>query len=284
MPIRKLLAALSLACVSLALTPAIPVQAQDSGQGRRLSHCIAIADATPGIGYLHKAAWTEPAPDGAVRIHYIGHSMFLIRTEDGLSIVTDYNGDSGATDFRPDVVTMNRAHSSHWTDHVDGIPHVLRGWSEDRFGIGADHHLELGDVLIRNVTTDIRSWGTVEENGNSIFVFEAANLCIAHLGHLHQEPSDAQYAALGRVDVLMVPVDGSYTMDLRVMMRVVERLRSSVVIPMHWFGPSRLQMFLTGMSEQFDIRRVEGSEITLSLSSLSSRPTVVVLQPQPLAD
>lgn len=284
MPIRKLLAALPLACLSLALAPAIPAQAQDSGQGRRLSHCIAIADATPGIGYLHKAAWTEPAPDGAVRIHYIGHSMFLIRTEDGLSIVTDYNGDSVATDFRPDVVTMNRAHSSHWTDYVDGIPHVLRGWSEDRFGIGADHHLELGDVLIRNVTTDIRSWGTVEENGNSIFVFEAANLCVAHLGHLHQEPSDAQYAALGRVDVLMVPVDGSYTMDLRAMMRVVERLRSSVVIPMHWFGPSRLQMFLTGMSEQFDIRRVEGSEITLSLSSLPSRPTVVVLQPQPLAD
>lgn len=267
--------------MGLALVAAGPADAQ---QSRRFSHCIAIADAAPGIEYLHRAAWTDPAPEGAVRIHYVGHSMFLIRTEDGVSIVTDYNGNLGMTGFRPDVVTMNRAHSSHWTDLVEDIPHVLRGWSEDSFGVAADHHLELGEVLIRNVTSDIRSWGTVEENANSIFVFETANLCIAHLGHLHQELSDAQYAALGRVDVLMVPVDGSYTMDLNAMMRVVARLRSSVVIPMHWFGPSRLEAFLTGMSDQFLIQRVGGSELTMSLSSLPRQPTVMVLDPQPLSD
>lgn len=282
MTIRTALAILSaLVLTGLMLSVATPAEAQ---QGRRLSHCIAIADAAPGIEYLHRAAWTDPAPDGAVLIRYIGHSMFLIRTEDDLSIVTDYNGYLGPTAFRPDVVTMNRAHSSHWTDSVEGIGHVLRGWSEDQFGVGADHHIELGEVLIRNVTTDIRSWGTVEENGNSIFVFETANLCIAHLGHLHQEPSDAQYAALGRVDVLMVPVDGSYTMDLAAMMRVVERLRSSVVIPMHWFGPGRLDSFIAGMSQHFLIDRREGSEIVLSLNNLPQRPTVVVLQPRPLSD
>ncbi|MCF3974745.1 MBL fold metallo-hydrolase [Paracoccus salsus] len=280
MTIRTTIAAV-LACCGLSLLLATPADAQ---QGRRMSHCIAIADAAPGITYLHHASWTEPAPSGALRIHYIGHSMFLIRSETGVSIVTDYNGNLGPAGFRPDIVTMNRAHSSHWTDRVEGIGHVLRGWSEDQFGIAADHHLELDDVLIRNVTSDIRSWGTVEEDGNSIFVFELANLCVAHLGHLHQELNDAQYAALGRIDVLMVPVDGSYTMDLRAMMRVVARLRSAVVIPMHWFGPSRLEMFLTGMAEDFVIQRAGTSQITLSLSSLPRQPTVIVLDPQPLAE
>ncbi|MDP5305698.1 MBL fold metallo-hydrolase [Paracoccus spongiarum] len=279
MPFRTAIAAICLAC--LALLPVRPAEAQ---QPRRMSHCIAIADAAPGIEYLHRAAWTDPVPGGELRLSYLGHSMVLIQTASGLSIVTDYNGNLGATGFRPDVVTMNRAHSSHWSTDVDGIAHVLRGWSEQQFGTPADHHLTLGEVLIRNVTTDIRGPGTVEEHGNSIFVFEAEGLCVAHLGHLHQEPNDRQYAALGRVDVLMVPVDGTYTMDLGTMMRVVGRLRSSLVIPVHWFSQDRLGAFLAGMSGQFLIRRAGGSELRVSADSLPRQPTVVVLDPAPLTE
>lgn len=267
--------------IILMLCLALPMLAE--AQVRRYSHCIAIADAAPGIEYIQPAAWTDPVPARSVGIHYIGHSMFLIQSEGGVSIVTDYNGYLGPTAFRPDAVTMNRAHSSHWTDNLDGIEHVFPGWS-DQFGIGIEHHAELGDVLIRNVTSDIRSFGAVEENGNSIFVFELANLCIAHLGHLHQEPSDAQYAALGRVDVLMVPVDGSYTMNVATMSRVVSRLRSSLVLPMHWFNPGRLEQFLSGMSGEFLIERAAGSEVVVSLDSLPRQPTVLVLQPSTLMD
>ncbi len=263
----------------LACLLALPAAAQD----RRYSHCIAIAEAAPGIDYLHQASWTDPVPERSLRISDVGHSMFLIQSEGGVDIVTDYNGYLGPTAFRPDVVTMNRAHSSHWSEKLDGIEHVFRGWS-DQFGIGADHHAELGDVLIRNVTTDIRSFGAVEENGNSIFVFELANLCVAHLGHLHQEPSDAQYAALGRVDVLMVPVDGSMTMAQSVMMRVVERLHSSLVIPMHWFNDGRLEAFLAGMSGEFRVERPGISEVTVSLGTLPPQPTILVLEPQGLVE
>lgn len=261
------------------LAAAPPAKAQD----RRYSHCIAIAKAAPGIEFLHQAAWTDPVPERSLRISYVGHSMFLIQSEGGVEIVTDYNGNLGPTTFRPDAVTMNRAHSSHWSENLDGIEHVFRGWSE-QFGIGADHHAELGDVLIRNVTTDIRSFGAVEEDGNSIFVFELANLCVAHLGHLHQEPSDAQYAALGRVDVLMVPVDGSMTMAQAAMIRVVERLQSSLVIPMHWFNDGRLEAFLAGMSGEFRVERPGISEVVVSLSDLPQQPTILVLEPQALVE
>ena len=66
---------------------------------------------------------------------------------------------------------------------------------------------------MRNVSTDIRVAARrrhVEPSGNSIFVFEVAGLCIGHLGHLHHEPDAEQYAALGRLDVVMAPVDGGY--------------------------------------------------------------------------
>ncbi|WP_375687168.1 MBL fold metallo-hydrolase [Pseudooceanicola sp. LIPI14-2-Ac024] len=259
-----------------------PVAAQDAGP--RLSHCIAIADATPGVQYIHKASFRDAVPDFSARISYLGHSQFLIQTPGGLSAVTDYNGWIGSADFLPDVVTMNHAHSSHWTGAPDpAIPHVLRGWSET-FGEAADRYLDLGEMLVRNVSTDIRSMGGVEENGNSIFIFEVEGLCIGHLGHLHHEPNEEQYAALGRVDVLMAPVDGGMTLDLPTMTKVVERLKSSIVLPMHWFSGGSLNWFLDGVADEFAIVNEGDSEIMVSLRDLPSRPTVIVLQPQPLSD
>ncbi len=265
------LLALALATAVLA----VPATAQD----RRPSHCIALVQDVPGVRMIHRASFAEPLPDYTVRLRFIGHAMFLLQTPGGLSAVTDYSGFLGTADFVPTVATMNRAHSTHWTPNPDPrIPHVLPGWD---FEAGAaDHYLELDDLVVRNVPTDIRSYtGAGGENGNSIFVFETAGLCIGHVGHLHHEPTPEQYAALGRLDVVMVPVDGGFTMDVAAMMRVVKRLRSSVVIPMHWFGGSTLESFLTGMADEFAVVRTDGSDIELSLRTLPDRPTVMVLRP-----
>ncbi len=257
-----------------------------SGQeGRRPSHCIAIADAAPGLKFLHRASWSEPVPAHSVRLTYISHASFLLQTAGGLNAVTDYTGFLGATNLVPDVVTMNHAHDTHWTATPDpAIAHVLRGWGP--FGEGISHHLDLGEMLVRNVSTDIRSpWGGgVEEQGNSIFVFEVGGLCIGHLGHLHHVPNDAQFAALGRLDVVMAPVDGGMTLPLAEMIEVLQRLKSSVVIPMHWFSGFALQAFVEGMAGEFDIDRRDSSDIIVSLRTLPSRPTVVVLRPSYLID
>ncbi len=252
---------------------------------RRPSHCIAIADAAPGITYVHKASWQAPVPEYSVRLHYIAHASFLLQTRGGLNVVTDFTGFIGNTTLMPDVVTMNHAHETHWTANPDpAIPHVLQGWG-DTFGAGIEHHLDLGEMLVRNVSTDIRSaFGGDEPRGNSIFVFEVEGLCIGHLGHLHHEPTDAQYAALGRIDVLMVPVDGGYTLPLDTVVRVVDRLRSSVVIPMHWFSGFALERFLTDISDSFAVDLRAESSMEISLHDLPSRPTVVVLRPSWLRD
>ena len=136
------------------------------------------------------------------------------------------------------------------------------------------------------MSTDIRSYfgGGSEPKGNSIFVFEVAGLCVGHLGHLHHEPNAEQYAALGRVDVVMAAVDGGLTLDLPTMLRVMDRLRSSVVIPMHWFSETSLTAFLAGMEDDFDVVITDGNDITLSQDTLPARPTVMVLRPQFLRD
>ncbi|MEX0339637.1 MAG: MBL fold metallo-hydrolase [Arenibacterium sp.] len=269
-----LLAVLSLTC--------LPIGA--SAQDRRPSHCIAIADAAPGITYLQKAAWRDPVPEFSVRISYITHASFLIQSPGGLNVVTDYTGFLGGADLVPDVVTMNHAHETHWTPNPDErIPHVLPGWGE--FGKGIEHHLDLGEMLVRNVSTDIRSrWGGTEDLGNSIFVFEVAGLCVGHLGHLHHVPNDDQFAALGRLDVVMAAVDGGTTMPLPDMIRVVQRLKSSIVIPMHWFSTYTLDAFLVGIAEDFQVERTGKSWLEVSLRTLPSQPTVMVLEPRYLLE
>ncbi|MGB5863540.1 MAG: MBL fold metallo-hydrolase [Sulfitobacter sp.] len=242
------------------------------------SHCHALADATPGMEFVHRASLRD-VPAETVDIHYVGHASFLIRSAGGLNMVTDFTGFIGSTTMIPDVVTMNHAHDTHWTAFPDpAIPHVLPGWGP--FGKGVKHRLDLGEVLVRNVSTDIRSqFSGVEENGNSIFVFEMAGLCIGHLGHLHHAPNDEQFAAIGRLDVVMAPVDGGYTLDQPTMIAVLKRLRSRIVIPMHWFSLSALDDFLDGMRDEFTVIEVEAPRLSVRRDALPGRPTIMVLRP-----
>lgn len=263
----------------LVLFCATVIGASASAQERTPSHCIALAQSAPGLEYIVPAS-LGPVMQETVRIHYINHASFLIRSHGGLNMVTDYIGFTGTDPMIPDVVTMNHAHDTHWTANPDpAIPHVLPGWGP--FGAGIEHRIDLGEVLIRNVSTDIRAqFSGVETRGNSIFVFELAGLCVGHLGHLHHEPDPEQYAAIGRLDVVMAPVDGGYTLDLATMTRVLKRLRSSVVIPMHWFSEYALADFLEGMQDTFQVIDVGGPSLDISLDRLPSRPTIMVLRPE----
>jgi L-ascorbate metabolism protein UlaG (beta-lactamase superfamily) len=240
------------------------------------SHCVALAGLMPGLTLA--AAGTEALTPDRVRVRFVGHATFLIETAAGVTIATDYTGYAGP-DVVPDVVTMNHAHSSHYTEAPDPrIAHVLRGWGRVPAD-PADHLLELDDVIVRNVPTDIRGYGGTEANGNSIFIFEVAGLCIGHLGHLHHEPSEAQYAAMGRLDVVMAPVDGGYTLPLPVMIKVLKRVKARWVLPMHWFGSGNLEAFLTGMADEFRIVRSLETTAVFALAELPAEPTVLVLRP-----
>lgn len=275
MPARFILALSLLFGVPAAVTPAT---AQETP--KPVSQCQMIAQSLP------QAMFASFAPSGQefaqvqttdkVKITYVGHSTFFIETPGGTKIATDYNGWYKPPSL-PTVVTMNKAHSSHYTLAPDpGIKHVLHGWRDD--GEPADHDLVIGDAYIRNVPTDIRSWdGAMEENGNSIFIFEVAGLCIGHLGHLHHELTAKQYAEIGRLDVLMVPVDGGLTMGAESMSRVVERLRSALILPMHRRGPP-IADFLSMFDESFDVTLSDTATVDVSTATLPRRPLILVLK------
>ena len=211
-----------------------------------------------------------------VRLTYAGHSTFLIESPQLVRIGTDYN-DWVKPPILPDIATMNHAHSTHFTTRPDpGIKFVLRGWRED--GRPAGHDISYKDVRVRSVSTNIRDWGGgTEKNGNSIFVFEIANMCIAHLGHLHHTLTQQQMNDIGRIDVVMAPVDGNLTLDLDGMVEVLQGLKAQMVIPMHSFSSYTLDRFLARMQKDFAISYNETPSILVSKTTLPAKPTVMVL-------
>ncbi len=237
-----------------------------------------IAGPAPAGGLLIRASAAIPvqAEESPVRLTYVGHSTFLIESPAGVTIATDYNGVERPT-VVPRIATMNRAHTTHYTLSPDpGIEYVLHGWGED--GSPARHELTIDDVWLRNVTTNLRGFaGDGGMDQNSIFVFEVAGLCIAHLGHLHHELTEAHLKALGRIDVVLAPVDGGYTLNVDDMIGVLQAIGAPLVIPMHYFGEATLGTFLARLGEHYAIQQGDTPSVELSRDSLPRRPTVLVL-------
>jgi L-ascorbate metabolism protein UlaG (beta-lactamase superfamily) len=258
------------AFVGLLIAPAV---AENAPRSECLAISKAPARAIP-VSLRRAAANTDE-----VAITYGGHSTYFIDTPGGVRIATDYSG-AYQTGRLPDVVTMNRAHSTHYTLFPDPrIPHVLHGWGED--GQPARISERIGDVLIR-ITTDIRrffgdySGIDMIRDGNSIFIFEVAGLCIGHLGHLHHQLDDTHFAAIGRLDIVMVPIDGTYTMSLGGISDITKKLRASIVLPMHRFA-TPLEEFMERIGKEFEIDRRSERTLRISRETLPTTPTVIIL-------
>lgn len=278
--LRSVLAGI-VAAVAVSLTPAqAPAQSTpakpkmiESCPGLIAGHQPRVIPAAFRPTLLRQAALTPHQ----VRITYIGHSSFLLESPQLVRIVTDYNG-YNRPPMLPDVVTMNHAHTSHYTDTPDpGITHVLRGWgpSPDR---PARHSVQVKDVHIRNVPTNIRSWGgETERHGNSIFIFEIGSLCVAHLGHLHHTLTQQQLNEIGKIDVVMVPVDGGATLDVEGMIEVITALNPKLIIPMHFFSTYTLQRFLERAKEKFPAEFNDTPSAVISKATLPATPKFLVL-------
>jgi L-ascorbate metabolism protein UlaG (beta-lactamase superfamily) len=258
---------------ALALAQSVPSAPPSKPEMNQSCPGLVAADTPRAIPAAFKLA--ALAAD-QVRITYIGHATFLIESPQLVRIATDYN-DYVRPVVLPDIITMNHAHSTHYSDHPDpGIKYVLRGWRDD--GQPSGYDITFQDVRVRSVSTNIRDLsGGTERYGNSIFIFEIAGLCIAHLGHLHHTLTQQQLDEIGRVDVVFVPVDGSYTLDLDGMLEVLQSLKAPLIIPMHFFSSYTLERFLARVRDQYPVELNETPAFVVSKSTLPTAPKIFVL-------
>jgi len=210
-----------------------------------------------------------------MKIKWLGHASFMITSDAGTKIITDPyattdNLNYGEIKESADIVTVSHEHGDHNNvAAVRGNPEVVRGTAEIK-GIGFKgipcHHDAAGGEL---------------RGKNTIICFEMDRIRICHLGDLGHELSDKQVAELGKIDILLIPVGGYYTIDARVASQVCNKLAPRVIIPMH-YKTNKCNYPITGVDDflqgKKDVNRLDASEVEFKQGELPAATQIIVLK------
>lgn len=216
-------------------------------------------------------------------IKYLGHSSFKIRGKSG-SVVTDpFDSKMVGVDFprvSAEIVTVSHNHEDHnQVSKVSGTSNRSEPFVIDRVG-----EYEASGIGVIGV----KSWHDDEEGSkrgeNIIYVIQIEGVIVAHLGDLGHVLSDKQVSTIGPVDVLLLPVGGTYTLGPGDAVKVIEQLSPSIVVPMHYRVKSSTESFkdLVTVDEFLEkadyggVRREE--KLSLSKTSLPEETEIVVLE------
>jgi len=226
----------------------------------------------------------------AVEIRWYGHSYFQLTTTAGTKIVFDPHAiaDYGAAPLSPDIVVMSHNHNDHNRKEIlaNADSKDLKAFYgiavKGKGGDWAKIDEKVKDVRIRTVATFHDAEEGAKRGKNSAFIVEADGLKICHLGDLGHELSEEQIAAIGPVDVLMVPVGGIYTINGETAKKVVAQLKPRLfILPMHYATKVNSDLlpideFLDG---QKNVRQYKEDNNLLEFPPdlKSDKPTVVVL-------
>jgi len=211
-----------------------------------------------------------------MKIKWLGHSSFLITSDTGLKIITDpyeVGGDLsyGQIKESADIVIVSHDHADHNNvAAVQGNPKVVRGT------------LEVKGIRFKAIPTYHDEAGGGQRGRNTIFCFEVDGIRLCHLGDLGHRLSDSQAAELGKIDILLIPVGGFFTIDARAATEVCNRLKPKVVIPMH-YKTARCAYPITGVEEflrgKKEVNRLDSSQVELKPGQLPATTKIIVLKP-----
>jgi L-ascorbate metabolism protein UlaG (beta-lactamase superfamily) len=217
-----------------------------------------------------------------MEITWIGHSCFKLRGKTG-TLVTDPFDDSVGLPFpkiSADIVTVSHAHGDHYA--VVRVSGTAR--RPKPFVITEPGEYEATEIGVFGFPSFHDDRGGLERGGNLITVIHMDGVTFSHLGDLGHLLSDKQVLALDGVDVLFVPVGGAYTIDAKQAAEVVEAIKPSIVVPMHYKLPRMREAFGQLESVETFLKQMgkEGvvpvEKLTVTPESLPDELGVVVLR------
>ncbi|MDN5276079.1 MAG: hypothetical protein PWR01_44 [Clostridiales bacterium] len=163
-----------------------------------------------------------------MRITWFGHACFRLVSDSGVTIITDPFDETVGyelPDEQADIVTVSHQHFDH--NYVQGVP----GNPEVISKIG---NFYVKDIPIKGIKSYHDDQGGNKRGINIMYVFDIDGIKVCHLGDLGHTLAGEQVEQIGDVDMLLVPVGGTYTIDARAAADVVASLKPSIVIPMHY--------------------------------------------------
>lgn len=175
-------------------------------------------------------------------ITWLGHSCFKIQDKE-VTIVTDpFDASIGLKVPRSeaDIVTISHDHHDHNNlEAIKGSPFVIKGSGE----------YEVKNVFVYGIPSFHDKSEGKERGANTIYLINAENIKVAHLGDLGQTSlNDEQLERLDGVDILLVPIGGVYTIGAKEAVDIINQIEPRIVIPMHYKVPG-LKINLDGLDK-----------------------------------
>lgn len=210
-----------------------------------------------------------------MKIKWLGHSSFLVTTEEGVKIITDPYHVDGAIAYAPinesaDVITVSHSHGDHNNElAVKGNPRVIKS-----AGI-----IKVKGIEFKGISSHHDDSKGSQRGNNIIFCFNIDGINICHLGDLGHLLSDKEIAEIGPVDILMIPVGGTFTIDASQATSVSQSLKARIIMPMHC-KTSKCNLPISGVDEflkdKKNVRKLDSSEIEFKKGVLPREAEIVV--------
>lgn len=213
-----------------------------------------------------------------MKIKWNGHASFTITSSEGTVFVTDPYDPSGyggvltydQVKDSADAVLVSHDHADHnFVEGLPGSPKVVRGPDQ------------VGNVQIKGIPTHHDESNGSERGDNTIFAFPIDGINICFAGDLGHQLSSEQVGAIGPVDLLLLPVGGTYTVDADSAVKVAEALNPRLIIPMH-FKTAKCDLPIAGvdgfLEKMATVKKLRQSEIELTADTIpAAGPEVWVM-------
>ncbi len=166
-------------------------------------------------------------------ITWYGQSCFKIQSGDLVIVIDPFSKEIGLTPprFRADIALSTHAHDDH---------NNLESVAGDPFIINSPGEYEVKGAYIHGIKTFHDNENGAERGLNTIFLVEVEGIRVLHMGDYGDDANrDAQFIEeVGEVDILLVPVGGTFTIDGQRAARLTKDIEPRFVIPMHYKIPA----------------------------------------------
>lgn len=212
-------------------------------------------------------------------LKYMGHAFFTITLETGKVIACDPYGDF--YDYPKRSIKADYCLVSHHHHDHDGVEQCLQPGAQVIDAAGVH---KLGDgVTVKSVATWHDDKQGALRGANLIHIIEAEGLRIAHAGDLGHIPDARQVREIGRLDVLLVPVGGYYTIDAKTALELCRLLQPVCAIPMHYRTQYDPDMPVSTIRDFLDLAKAEDQQMPLlriAKPDILERPSVITMAVQ----
>ena len=207
-------------------------------------------------------------------IVHLGHSSFKIKGKNATLVTDPFSPEGTGLKFpktESEIVTVSHQHGDH---------NAISNFQSSLIIAGPGEYESKG-VKILGIASFHDSSAGRERGRNTIFkiIMDGVNLC--HLGDLGHKLEAGTIDLLDGVDILMIPVGGVHTIDVKTAAEIIAQLEPKIVIPMHYqvpglkFDLEPLEKFLTEMGKP-EIKPVP--KLTISKDKLPEEMEIVLLE------